>query len=475
MITDMLERLDEYLEEHPALENRLEHGTLMAAACIPVYAYAGYATLDSFGLPKRFGRIGAWSVGLSILSGALWSCLPQAKEKAGANVEKEVIRQYSKYKGSVMEEMSLSLQEYQVNKIYENRMEDIERETDIRLEGFKTLGNGQRVPVFHRTRPGDYDWHPGHAKVDPRLMQDYVRNAADWHNWEDGYDDEFSVDLEWVDDLDFDVDYEPDILPRGYQPPRGNNGGNYNQDRYYYDRDGGTETSLTKLWAERGFGNKMKDGGSRSVVTELMEGRQRKSGRMDSGMEAVLKYTESGRKAAAELEARGLRERKSDDDMKFGKPRETEAEPERVAPKSARGMLQRQFAKMQEDVAARQAATKQTTGGTLIKGTVDVRNDPRTTSDPTHRVNTPAESRNISPSIAGEADPDFNPDVPKPTQVYSLEELMMDDDDDGPYPLAKDRGSTPPLLSEGDNPFNNIPVIRGAVHARGPVSDEDPH
>ena len=232
MITDMLERLDEYLEEHPALENRLEHGTLMAAACIPVYAYAGYATLDSFGLPKRFGRIGAWSVALSILSGALWSCLPQAKEKAGANVEKEVIRQYSKYKGSVMEEMSLSLQEYQVNKIYENRMEDIERETDIRLEGFKTLGNGQRVPVFHRTRPGDYDWHPGHAKVDPRLMQDYVRNAADWHNWEDGYDDEFSVDLEWVDYLDFDDDYEPDILPRGYQPPRGNNGGSYNQDRY---------------------------------------------------------------------------------------------------------------------------------------------------------------------------------------------------------------------------------------------------
>ena len=130
---------------------------------------------------------------------------------------------------------------------------------------------------------------------------------------------------------------------------------------------------------------------------------------------------------------------------------------------------------MQEDVAARQAATKQTTGGTLIRGTVDVRKDPRTTSDPTHRVNTPAESRNISPSIAGEADPDFNPDVPKPTQVYSLEELMMDDDDDGPYPLAKDRGSTTPLLSEGDNPFNNIPVIRGAVHARGPVSDEDPH
>lgn len=479
MITDLLERFDEYLEEHPALENRLEHGTLMAAACLPVYAYAGYATLDSFGLPKRFGRIGAWSIGLSILSGALWSCLPQAKEKPGAHVEKEVMRQYAKYRGSVMDEISLSLQEYQVNKIYENRMEDIERESDFTMEGFQTLSSGQRVPIFTRTRPGDYDWHPGHAKVDSRIMRDYIRSAADWDNWEDIVDEEFSEDLEGIDDLDYD-DLYPDYLHRGYQPRNNNNRG----DRYYYERDEGERGNLVKLkWAERGFTdaisrNRDRDsGGSRSVVNDILESRKRsQSSSSDAAMDVILKHTEAGRRAAAERDARLRSEGITDDDMKFGKPKESSAEPERVAPNSSRGLLQRQFKAMLEESEAK-AKAKQTQGGTLIKGAVNVSSDPRDTAAPTHRVNTPAAVRNISPSIAGEVDPDFVPEAPQAKRVQTIEELMMDDDeDDDEYPIGESAVFSNPIMPEDeDSLFNEIPVIKGAVHARGPVSEEDPH
>lgn len=440
MISEMLERFDEYLEEHPALENRLEHGALMAAASLPVFAYTGYATLDSFGLPKRFGRIGAWSIGLSLLTGAIWSCLPQAKNKPGDAVEKAVVRQYAKYKGSVVEEITLSLQEYQVNQVYQNRMADIERESDFRVEGFHVMENGQRVPVMSRTHPTDWDWHPGHGRVDPKLMEEYVRNAGGWDNWEDELDDEFREEIEIFDDLDFE-DLEPDYLRRDYQKRR----------EYYYDDDNG---GLTKVGWLKAFNNNTRGGGSRSAVAEMVD-RERRSER-EKAIDVLRRTTESGRRLSPKKEV------VEDKDMGFGKPKEDEEEV-RIAPNSARGMLQRQLKNIIKDMPKDGGS-----GGTLIKGTVDVGRDPRMSANPTHAVNTSAAMRNISPSITGERDPDFASDVPKPVRVSSIDELMMDDEEDDI------EAGLPPILPDEYDPLNELPRFTG-VHARGPVSDDDPH
>lgn len=152
--------IEDFLDLHPELCNRIENGSLMAAATAPVFGYTAYRTLDSFCLPKSFGKIALWTTGLSILSGIIWACFPQAKKTSSADSERIMLEQYAKVKGSLIEEAAFAFRNQQEDRIYKNRVKDRVETTQMQFTDYLLTPQGQRVPVYEHVYEDDPRYTP---------------------------------------------------------------------------------------------------------------------------------------------------------------------------------------------------------------------------------------------------------------------------------------------------------------------------
>lgn len=178
----LFDACEDYLDEHPNLQNRLENGGLMAAATAPVFAFSAYKTLNDYGLPRSFTRIGLWTLGLSLAAGALWSLFPQAKNKATAAHEESVFKQYRMLKNVLVDNVNEHLADQQEKMILRNRAEDIDRESGSKLISYIVSPTGDRIPVYSKAHYGDPDYLPMMDFPDDEELGLHYQSMREWRN-----------------------------------------------------------------------------------------------------------------------------------------------------------------------------------------------------------------------------------------------------------------------------------------------------
>lgn len=178
----LFDACEDYLDEHPNLQNRLENGGLMAAASAPVFAFSAYKTLNDYGLPRSFTRIGLWTLGLSLAAGALWSLFPQAKNKATAAHEESVFKQYRMLKNVLVDNVNEHFADQQEKMILRNRAEDIDRESGSKLISYIVSPTGDRIPVYSKAHYGDPDYLPMMDFPDDEELGLHYQSMREWRN-----------------------------------------------------------------------------------------------------------------------------------------------------------------------------------------------------------------------------------------------------------------------------------------------------
>lgn len=243
---DCIEALEDYLEEHPGLQNRLENGGLMAAASAPVYAFSAYKTLNDYGLPRSFTKIGLWTLGLSLATGVLWSMFPQAKNKATQAHENAVFKQYSVLRGALVDNVNEHFADQQERMILKNRAEDLDRNSGTQLISYILSPNGERIPVYSKSQYGDSDYMPMMDFPDDGELGLHYQSMRDWRNAYQNVSP-FDTDMtggDWIEDYS--------INGGKVSGNRSRSGGSYYDADFYGGSSGFNDRPLTRVNSGRG-------------------------------------------------------------------------------------------------------------------------------------------------------------------------------------------------------------------------------